>query len=90
MLFNLPVVAEGQPARLHLANWIPFGGLLLMSEKESNSGKLASTSSANNTSLMTNLVVGVRYLPFQNIALNSSLRMSYEKSSSSAEFRQDC
>jgi len=85
LLFNLPVVAEGQPSLLHLANWIPFGGLLVMSETESNSGKLASTSSANNKSLMTNLVVGVRYLPFQNVSLNSSLRMSYEKSSTSAD-----
>lgn len=85
LLFNLPVVPEGQPARLHLANWIPFGGLLVMSETENSSGKLASTSSANNKSLMTNLVVGVRYVPFQNVSINSSLRMSYEKSSTSAD-----
>jgi hypothetical protein len=85
LLFNLPVVDEGQPAQLHLADWIPFGGLLVMSETESNNGKLASTSSANNKSLMTNLVVGVRYLPFRNVSLNSSLRMSYEISSTSAD-----
>lgn len=85
LLFNLPVVSDGQPALLHLANWIPFGGLLVMSETESSNGKLASTSSANNKSLMTNLVVGVRYLPFQNVSINSSVRMSYEKSSTSAD-----
>lgn len=85
LLFNLPVVSDGQPALLHLANWIPFGGLLVMSETESSNGKLASTSSANNKSLMTNLVVGVRYLPFQNVSINSSVRMSYEKSSTSSD-----
>lgn len=85
LLFNLPVVPDGLPAQLHYANWIPFGGLLVMSETESSNGKLASTSSANNKSLMTNLVVGVRYLPFSNVSLNSSFRMSYEKSSTSAD-----
>jgi hypothetical protein len=85
ILFNLPVVPDDKPVRLHFARWVPFGGLLVMSENSTNNGRLASTSTSNNKSLMTNLVVGTRYMAFPNVSINSSIRLSYEKSSTAAE-----
>lgn len=85
ILFNTPLVDDDKPARLHFAKWVPFGGLLVMSEHTINDGELASTSSSANKYLMTNLVAGVRYMAYANVAVNSSLRLSYEKSSTSAE-----
>ena len=85
MLFNLPLMNEEKDARLHLAKWVPFGGLLVMSETTENDGKLASTSSSNNKNLMTNLVAGARYMAYPNVSINTSLRLSYEKSSTEAE-----
>ncbi|MBM3381762.1 MAG: hypothetical protein FJY29_04895 [Betaproteobacteria bacterium] len=85
LLFNLPIVPDDKPVRMHFARWVPFGGLLVMSENSLNDGRLASTSTSNNKSLMTNLIVGARYLAFPNVSINSSIRMSYEKSSTAAE-----
>ncbi|MEN9529748.1 MAG: hypothetical protein RI932_1621 [Pseudomonadota bacterium] len=85
LLFNLPIVPDDKPVRMHFARWVPFGGLLVMSENSNNDGRLASTSTSNNKSLMTNLVVGARYMAYPNVSINSSIRMSYEKSSTAAE-----
>jgi|GEM_PF-657174 len=89
VLFNLPLMNDEKDARLHLAKWVPFGGLLVMSETSENDGKLASTSSSNNKNLMTNLVAGARFMAYPNVSINTSLRLSYEKSSTEAEAEAD-
>jgi hypothetical protein len=85
LLFNLPLQGEFKSTTVNMDRLVPFGGLLVLSESSSSRGNLMSTSTASNENLMTNLVAGVRYMMFPHVSVNSSIRVSYEKSASAAE-----
>jgi hypothetical protein len=85
LLFNLPLEGEVTSASINVDRLVPFGGLLVLSESSSSRGNLLSTSTSSNENLMTNLVAGVRYMIFPHVSVNSSMRLSYEKSASAAE-----
>lgn len=85
LLFNLPLQGEIKSTTVNMDRLVPFGGLLVLSESSSSRGNLMSTSTASNENLMTNLVAGVRYMMFPHVSVNSSMRVSYEKSASAAE-----
>ena len=80
-LFNLTGAendAEGMP--FNGRRWVPYGGFLLASQSSSGSQTATTSLKTDSGDLTTVLVGGLRYVFFQNVALNSQLRFSYTRS----------
>jgi hypothetical protein len=80
-LFNLTSAendATGMP--FNGRRWVPYGGFLLASQSSSGSQTATTSLKTDSGDLTTILVGGVRFVAFENVALNSQLRFSYTQS----------
>ncbi len=95
LLVNLPVVSKPASARdaatqwnvpaFMRAKWIPYIGFLAgFSQSTADQGD-ASKSKFSDDGTFTKIVFGARYMIFDHVALNSSVRVLYESNNSSAE-----
>jgi len=81
---------EAMPkSELVRATWIPYLGFILAQETDTESRGATNVSTVSDGDLVTKLAVGTRWMLYEHLSVNFSLRASYQKSVSAAKDEEE-
>ena len=66
------------------ATWIPYLGFILNKKTDTESRGATNSTKVSDGDLITKLVIGTRWMVYERVSMNFSLRASYQKSTSTA------
>lgn len=85
-IFNLNNAAPTSKKKVEFKSiWIPYGGFIIQSNSSKIQAGSGSQSVLQDSRMSNKLVLGLRYLLYDHIAINNWIRVSYDKQTGSAQ-----